>query len=70
MCGPTGIGFLFGKQELLNALPPSAGGGEMIDTVDLFSSTYAPSPSRFEAGTPPIAEAVGLGAACEYLTSM
>jgi len=70
MCGPTGIGFLYGRLELLNSLPPSAGGGEMIDTVELYSSTYASSPSRFEAGTPPIAEAVGLGAACEYLSAI
>lgn len=70
MCGPTGIGFLYGRKELLNAMPPVVGGGEMIDKVELFESTYALSPSRFEAGTPPIAEAVGLGAACEYLTAL
>ena len=58
MCGPTGIGFLYGRLEYLNALPPTVGGGEMIDTVELEASTYAKSPSRFEAGTPPIAEAV------------
>jgi cysteine desulfurase/selenocysteine lyase len=50
MCGPTGIGFLYGRLELLNALPPSAGGGEMIQSVELLTSTYASSPSRFEAG--------------------
>jgi len=50
MCGPTGIGFLYGKLDLLSALPPVYGGGEMIDRVDLFSSTYAAPPSRFEAG--------------------
>ena len=70
MCGPTGIGFLYGRQELLNNMPPVVGGGEMIDKVELSHSTYALSPSRFEAGTPPIAEAVGLGAACEYLTAL
>ena len=67
MCGPTGIGFLYGKQNILKSMPPHYGGGEMIDQVHLMSSTYALPPSRFEAGTPPIAEAVGLGAACEYL---
>jgi len=67
MCGPTGIGFLYGRLDLLKSMPPLQGGGEMIDKVELFSSTYAQPPSRFEAGTPAIAEAVGLGAACEYL---
>ncbi len=67
MCGPTGIGFLYGKQDILKSMPPYFGGGEMIDNVELVSSTYAPPPSRFEAGTPPIAEAIGLGAACDYL---
>ena len=52
MCGPTGIGFLYGKKDLLNSMPPVFGGGEMIDRVELQSSTYAMSPSRFEAGTP------------------
>ena len=70
MCGPTGIGFLYGKKELLLSMPPVYGGGEMIDRVELQSSTYALPPSRFEAGTPAIAEAVGLGAACEYLTKI
>jgi len=67
MCGPTGIGFLYGKTELLVSMPPVHGGGEMIDRVELQQSTYALPPSRFEPGTPAIAEAVGLGAACEYL---
>ena len=67
MCGPTGIGFLYGKLNILESMPPYFGGGEMIDNVELTSSTYALPPSRFEAGTPPIAEAIGLGAACEYL---
>ena len=52
MCGPTGIGFLYGKKHILNSMPPVMGGGEMIDKVELQSSTYALSPSRFEAGTP------------------
>ena len=67
MCGPTGIGFLYGKLNLLESMPPVQGGGEMIDRVELQASTYAKPPSRFEAGTPAIAEAIGLGAACEYL---
>jgi cysteine desulfurase/selenocysteine lyase len=65
--GPTGIGVLWGKRELLEQLPPFLGGGEMIATVTMERSTYAAIPSRFEAGTPPIVEAVGLGAAVEYL---
>lgn len=67
MCGPTGIGFLYGKYDLLKSMPPVFGGGEMIDTVMLDKSTYALPPSRFEAGTPAIAEAIGLAAACDYL---
>ncbi|WP_326691262.1 MULTISPECIES: cysteine desulfurase [unclassified Streptomyces] len=70
MCGPTGIGVLWGRQELLNDLPPFLGGGEMIETVSMHSSTYAPAPHKFEAGTPPIAQAVGLGAAVDYLTAI
>jgi cysteine desulfurase/selenocysteine lyase len=65
--GPTGIGVLWGRREHLEQLPPFLGGGEMIETVTMERSTYAPIPSRFEAGTPPIVEAVGLGAAVEYL---
>lgn len=68
MCGPTGIGFLYGKLVHLKSMPPVVGGGEMIDRVELTHSTYALPPSRFEAGTPAIAEAVGLGAACRYIT--
>mmetsp|Transcript_31803 Transcript_31803/g.53657 ORF Transcript_31803/g.53657 Transcript_31803/m.53657 type:complete len:465 (-) Transcript_31803:58-1452(-) len=68
MCGPTGIGFLYGKKALLESMPPVIGGGEMIDDVTLEGATYAMPPSRFEAGTPAIAEAVGLGAACDYLS--
>lgn len=65
--GPTGIGVLWGREELLNELPPFHGGGEMIETVRMEGSTYAKAPHRFEAGTPPIVEAVGLGAAVDYL---
>jgi cysteine desulfurase / selenocysteine lyase len=70
MCGPTGIGVLWGRQELLEAMPPFLGGGEMIETVSMGSSTYAPAPHKFEAGTPPIAQAVGLGAAVDDLTAI
>jgi cysteine desulfurase/selenocysteine lyase len=66
--GPTGIGVLWGKSEQLEALPPFLGGGEMIATVTMARSTWAPIPHKFEAGTPPIVEAVGLGAALEYLS--
>jgi cysteine desulfurase/selenocysteine lyase len=65
--GPTGIGVLWGRRELLEKLPPFHGGGEMIRTVTMERSTYADIPARFEAGTPPIVEAVGLGAAVDYL---
>ena len=65
--GPTGIGALYGKAERLAALPPYQGGGEMIGTVTLEGITYADPPHRFEAGTPAIVEAVGLGAAIEWL---
>lgn len=70
MCGPTGIGFLWGKEELLNSMPPYMSGGEMIDHVTLEGATYAKAPARFEAGTPAIAQAVGLGAAIKYLQSI
>ncbi|BCJ35094.1 putative cysteine desulfurase [Actinocatenispora thailandica] len=70
MCGPTGIGVLWGRAELLDAMPPFLGGGEMIETVKMEGSTFAPPPARFEAGTPPIAQAIGLGAAVDYLTSI
>ena len=70
MCGPTGIGFLWGKEELLNRMPPWKGGGEMIDQVTLTGSTWQPAPGRFEAGTPAIAQAVGLGAAIDYLLAV
>jgi cysteine desulfurase/selenocysteine lyase len=68
--GPTGIGVLWGRRELLDQLPPFLGGGEMIETVSMERSTYAKPPHKFEAGTPPIVEAVGLGAALEYLTHL
>jgi cysteine desulfurase/selenocysteine lyase len=70
MVGPTGIGVLWGRHDLLAELPPFLGGGEMIETVTMERSTYAPPPSRFEAGTPPIAQAVGLGAAVDYLSAI
>jgi cysteine desulfurase/selenocysteine lyase len=65
--GPTGIGVLWGRREVLDQLPPFLGGGEMIETVRMEGSTYAPIPHKFEAGTPPIVEAIGLGAAVDYL---
>jgi len=65
--GPTGIGVLWGRRDLLDELPPFLGGGEMIEVVTMAGTTYARSPHRFEAGTPPIVEAVGLGAAVDYL---
>jgi cysteine desulfurase / selenocysteine lyase len=70
MCGPTGIGVLWAKLDLLEALPPFLGGGEMIDEVTMEGSTFAAVPHKFEAGTPPIAQAVGLGAAVDYLTDL
>jgi cysteine desulfurase/selenocysteine lyase len=70
MLAPTGIGVLWGRQELLEDLPPFLGGGEMIETVSMSSSTYAPAPHKFEAGTPPISQAIGLGAAIDYLTAL
>ena len=70
MCGPTGIGALWGRPELLAAMPPFQGGGEMISEVRLEGSTWAPVPAKFEAGTPAIAEAVGFGAAVDYLESV
>jgi cysteine desulfurase/selenocysteine lyase len=70
MCGPTGIGVLWGRAELLAAMPPVLGGGSMIETVTMAGSTFALPPARFEAGTPPIAEAVALGAAVDYLNGI
>jgi cysteine desulfurase/selenocysteine lyase len=68
LCGPTGIGVLWGRRELLAEMPPFLGGGEMIESVWMDHSTFAPPPHKFEAGTMPIAQAVGLGAAIDYLT--
>jgi cysteine desulfurase / selenocysteine lyase len=68
--GPTGVGVLWGRYELLAELPPFMGGGEMIETVDMAGTTYAAPPHRFEAGTPMIAEAIGLGAAIDYVSSI
>jgi len=70
MCGPTGIGVLWGRRALLDELPPFLGGGEMIESVWMDHSTFAPPPHKFEAGTMPIAQAVGLGAAVDYLTEV
>ena len=68
--GPTGIGVLYGKADLLEAMPPWQGGGEMIERVSFAGTTYNTLPYKFEAGTPAVAEAVGLGAAIDYLTSL
>jgi cysteine desulfurase/selenocysteine lyase len=68
--GPTGVGVLWGRYELLAELPPFLGGGEMIETVDMTGTTYAAPPHRFEAGTPMIAQAVGLGAAIDYVSAL
>ncbi|XP_010480390.1 PREDICTED: cysteine desulfurase 1, chloroplastic, partial [Camelina sativa] len=70
MCGPTGIGFLYGRSDLLQSMPPFLGGGDMISDVFLDHSTYAEPPSRFEAGTPAIGEAIALGAAIDYLSEI
>jgi cysteine desulfurase/selenocysteine lyase len=70
MLGPTGIGVLWGRFALLEQMPPFLGGGSMIETVTMAGTTYAPPPARFEAGTPPIAEAIGLGAAIDYLSAI
>ncbi len=68
--GPTGIGVLYGKTEVLESMPPWRGGGEMIEKVAFTGSTFARPPARFEAGTPPIAEAIGLAAACDWLSAL
>lgn len=70
MLGPTGIGVLWGKSELLQKMPPYQGGGSMIARVTRTGTSYAPPPQRFEAGTPAIAEAIGLGAAVDYLQGL
>ena len=70
MCGPSGIGILYGRRDLLEEMPPFMGGGEMIKKVEFRSFTVNDLPHKFEAGTPPIAEAVGLGAAVDYLSEL
>ena len=68
--GPTGIGILWAREELLEAMPPYQGGGDMIDSVTFAKTTWAPPPAKFEAGTPPIVQAIGLGAAIDYLNTL
>jgi cysteine desulfurase/selenocysteine lyase len=70
MCAPTGIGVLWGRRAILEAMPPFLGGGSMIKVVELERTTYADIPARFEAGTPAIGEAIALGEACDYLTEI
>ena len=70
LCGPTGMGFLWGREVLLEAMPPFLGGGEMIQDVFLDNSSWAVLPHKFEAGTPAIGEAVGMGAAIRYLQTI
>lgn len=70
LCGPTGVGMLYGKAELLNKLPPYQGGGEMIATVTFEKTTYADLPHKFEAGTPNIAGGIAFGAALDYMNSI
>ncbi len=68
--GPTGIGVLYGKSNVLESMPPWRGGGEMIEKVTFTKTTFAPPPARFEAGTPPIVEAIGLATACTWLMAI
>jgi cysteine desulfurase/selenocysteine lyase len=70
MCGPTGLGVLYGKRDLLETMPPFMGGGDMIREVKLSGSKWNSLPYKFEAGTPPIAEVIGLGAAVDYLSNV
>jgi cysteine desulfurase/selenocysteine lyase len=70
LLGPSGVGVLWGRKELLDAMPPFLGGGSMIEVVRMEGSTYAAAPERFEAGTPVISQAVGLAAACDYLSAL
>ncbi|WP_299156583.1 cysteine desulfurase [uncultured Tenacibaculum sp.] len=70
MCGPTGVGLLYGKEELLKLLPPYQGGGEMIETVTFEKTTYAGLPHKFEAGTPNICGGIAFGAAVDYMNSI
>jgi cysteine desulfurase/selenocysteine lyase len=68
--GPTGVGVLYGRAALLERMPPWQGGGDMIEAVTLEASTFAPPPARFEAGTPKIAQVIGLGAALDYVAAV
>lgn len=70
VCGPTGIGVLYGRGEILEMTPPYQGGGDMIESVDFYRSTYKPAPHKFEAGTPDISGAIGLHAALDYLDAI
>ncbi len=70
ICGPTGVGVLWGRRDLLNAMPPWQGGGDMILNVDFFKTTYKPAPHRFEAGTPDISGVIALGVALDYLDAI
>ncbi|GAA5520746.1 cysteine desulfurase [Aliifodinibius salicampi] len=70
MCGPTGFGILYGKEQYLNEMPPYRGGGDMIDKVSFEETTFNKLPHKFEAGTPPIAAGIGFGAAIDYLTDI
>jgi len=70
MLAPTGVGALWGRTDLLNALPPFQGGGSMVEVVEMTGTTYAMAPERFEAGTPVISQAVALAAACDYLAAI
>jgi len=70
MLGPSGVGVLWGRKELLDAMPPFLGGGSMIEVVQMSGSTYAKAPERFEAGTPVISQAVALATACDYLSAL
>lgn len=70
MCGPSGVGVLYGRGDLLDQLPPFLTGGSMIEVVKMEGSTYAPAPQRFEAGTQMTSQVVGLGAAVDFLTEV
>ena len=70
MCGPTGVGVLYGKFDLLDAMPPFLGGGEMISVVELTDATWAEVPYKFEAGTPNIADVIAFGTAIDYLQGL
>jgi len=67
--GPSGVGILWGREDILNAMPPYQGGGDMIETVTFDKTTYQNAPARFEAGTPSIVDVIGLGAAIDYVTA-